>query len=246
MIITDLKYYEERKSYVSQYSGIDTPGMKLAGKDLPLGWFENYTVQDFDYQFNNWGFRGPEYDQYVDQKVNICLGDSFTVNLGGPVEHGWVCQLDKLIDFPCINLGMDGAGNDAIKFVYEKAIKVFDVQNIFVMYSYIHRRLLDGEFTHFGNTRFKRAPYHTDEENFEYFEQHRIPNAYEVFLPKWCWGEKELKYIEKISDFDYPDSTNLDRWVNRDRHHACMELNIRYAEHLFNLSEGSQLARPNT
>ena len=31
---------------------------------------------------------------------------------------------------------MDGAGNDAIKLVYERACEIFDVQNTFVMYPY--------------------------------------------------------------------------------------------------------------
>ena len=78
MLIDDLQYFKRSSNYTNKYSGFDTPGFSSPD-------FNEYPIQDFDYQFNSWGFRGPEYDQYVGKAVNICLGDSFTVNVGGPV-----------------------------------------------------------------------------------------------------------------------------------------------------------------
>ena len=140
MLINDLEYYTRKSNYVNQYSGMDNP--RHHGRD-----FYDYPIQDFDYQFNSWGFRGPEYEQYRDQPVNICVGDSFTVNLGGPVEHSWCSQLAEHFSIPTLNLGMDGAGNDTLHLVHSRACELFDVQNTFVMYSYLHRRLKDGVFT---------------------------------------------------------------------------------------------------
>ena len=144
MLINDLEYFKRRTNY--QTWGVDDPDhSNISGEE-----WHAYPIQDFDYQFNSWGFRGPEYTQYVGKPVNICLGDSFTVNVGGPIEHSWSSQLAQHFDIPTLNLGMDGAGNDAIKLVYDRACELFDVQDTFVMYSYLHRRLVDNKFTQQG------------------------------------------------------------------------------------------------
>ncbi|SVB08643.1 uncharacterized protein METZ01_LOCUS161497, partial [marine metagenome] len=106
----------------------------------------------------------------------------------------------------------------------------------FVMYSYFHRRLIDNEFAHYGgNTRFKPAPLHTDQENFNYFEQFFIDEAYHIFLPTWNYTNTELKYIEKYSNFKYPTSSRK-KWVNRDFHHMNKELNFKIARYFYELS----------
>ena len=191
MLIDDLKYFERSSNYHSKYSGDDTPGKStISSRD-----FWEYPIQDFDYQFNSWGFRGPEYVEHIGKPVNICLGDSFTVNVGGPIDHSWPSQLAERFDIPTLNLGMDGAGNDAIHLVYDRACKLFDVQDTFVMYSFFHRRLEDNyKFTHdvFGN-----------EENFEYFLKHRIPNVHECALPAYCWNAVEILQLNDLSIYYY-------------------------------------------
>lgn len=219
-----------------KYYGLDSP-TKIRPKN-PAGRFEEYPVQDFDYQFNSWGFRGPEYDQFIGTPVNICVGDSFTVNLGGPIEHSWPSQLQEYFNIPTLNLGMDGAGNDAIRIVYDRAIKMFDVQHAFVMYSYFHRRLVDNEFTHYNGkkkTGMKPAPLNTDEENFSYFEDQYIDDAYGAFIPKWCYTETELQYIQFFESFDYP-AGGRSEWTNRDYHHMNQDLNKMIAEYYYELS----------
>ena len=205
MLINDLRYFEHRSNYHNKYSGMDRPTQSAR---LQCD-FEEYPIQDFDYQYNSWGFRGTDYKQYIGKPVNICLGDSFTVNLGGPVEHSWCSQLAKHFDIPTVNLGMDGAGNDAIKLVYNRACKVFDVQNTFVMYSFLHRRLANGEFI---------QDVIGDKENFEYFLEQCIPNAIECALPGWCWSdeEKEFLFDKGIYFLDVPyfsDDQTMDRKV---------------------------------
>lgn len=185
MLITDLEYFDRSANYTAKTSGMDHP--KKCGSSVEE--WHNYPVQNFNYEFNSWGFRGPEYDQYVGKKVNICLGDSFTVNLGGPIEHSWCSQLAEYFDIPTLNLGMDGAGNDAIKLVYERASKVFDVQNCFVMYSYLHRRLVNKKFEWLVAE---------DLENFKHFFERRIPNAIECALPYWNWSDEERKFLSSL------------------------------------------------
>ena len=182
MLIDDLKYFERSSNYTNKFSGMDTPGKSARSRRE----FEEYPIQDFDYQFNSWGFRGPDYEQYIGKPVNICLGDSFTVNLGGPIEHSWCSQLAEHFDIPTVNLGMDGAGNDAASLVYSRACEVFDVQNTFVMYSYLHRRLVNNIF---------RQDVYKDKENFDYFLEQRIPNAIECALPGWNWTDEEKQFL---------------------------------------------------
>ena len=182
----DIKTYPVVSSlidYQGQYCEMDTSDKST--NFVGDSW--EYPIQDFDYQFNSWGFRGEDYNQYAGQAVNICLGDSMTVNIGGPVEHSWCSQLAEHFDIPTLNFGMQSAGNDAIFKVYESAIQFFDVQNTFVMYSFLHRRLVDGYFRH--------HVYTLDKEDFAYFNKQCISNAIECALPMWFWSDEEKQFL---------------------------------------------------
>lgn len=187
MLINDLANFKHSTNYHGKYSGMDS--LEIC---LDKEWFLNYPFQDFNYKFNSWGFRGPEYDQYIGKPVNICLGDSFTVNVGGPIEHSWPSLLQEKFDIPCLNLGMDGAGNDSIRLVYDRACKLFDVQKTFVVYSFFHRRLENGVL-------MSEPHNHTD--NIIHFEKNFINDAYFNFLPPWTWTDEELDYISSRSKF---------------------------------------------
>ena len=182
MIINDLEYFKRSANYTSNTSGMDHPDRS----ERTTKEWHAYPVQDFDYKFNSWGFRGPEYTEYMGKPVNICLGDSFTVNVGGPIEHSWCSQLALNFDIPTLNLGMDGAGNDAIRLVYDRACKIFDVQNTFVMYSYLHRRLQDRTF---------HSQVLDENKNFQYFLQHRIIGVYESTIPYWNYTQNEKEFL---------------------------------------------------
>lgn len=198
MLINDLEYFVRSSNYSAKYSGMDSPDHCMFKE-----WFDDCPIQDFDYQFNSWGFRGPEYDHYIGKPVNICLGDSFTVNVGGPIEHSWPSLLQEKFDIPCLNLGMDGAGNDAIRLVYNRACEIFDVQKTFVVYSYLNRRLVNGVF---------ESEPHSHTDNIIHFENNFINDAYFNFLPLWCYTDEELGYISSLSKL-YIDSPHI-YWNN--------------------------------
>jgi hypothetical protein len=236
MLIKDLKYWKDTQgsNFGGKYFGMDKPKSRYHQLQAPHNWWANYPVQDFDYNFNLWGFRGPDYNEYVGQPINLCLGDSFTLNMGGPIEYSWPSKLDKLLDLPTINLGMNGAGNDAIRLVYDRACKVFDVQETFVMYSYFHRRLVDGRFTHYGPSDWLPNPpvLTTAYENQVYFTENMIVGAHEAFLPNWCWTDEEKYLIDNHPHFDYPHGGRME-WANRDFHHMNEELNGKVAEYFY-------------
>ena len=188
MLINDLKYFKTSANYSNTTSGMDDPMDHPDKYNFSTEDWHAYPIQDFDYQFNSWGFRGPEYTQYIGKPVNICLGDSFTVNVGGPIEHSWCSKLAQHFNIPTLNLGMDGAGNDAIKLVYDRACDLFDVQNTFVMYSFFHRRM--------GEDKLMKKDYFDLESNIRYFEENMIQNALYTFIQPWAWSEEELEYLK--------------------------------------------------
>jgi len=192
MLIDDLDYLKRSANYMSKTSGMDHwDSWTTTSKN-----WHAYPVQNFDYQFNSWGFRGPEYKQFIGKPVNICLGDSFTVNVGGPIEHSWCSQLAKHFDIPTLNLGMDGAGNDAIRLVYNRACEIFDVQNTFVMYSFLHRRLCDKKFIRRISRKIENED---DNENFQYFLTQRISSVYEAMIPFWCWTDSQMLLLSGLN-----------------------------------------------
>lgn len=186
MLINDLKYYYRSKNYRGKFSGIDHPD-----HCTDLDWFNDYEKQDFDYNFNSWGFRGPEYTEHIGEEVILCLGDSFTVNVGGPIEYSWPSLLQNNFTIPCLNFGMDGAGNDAIRLVYERALKVFNVKHTFVVYSFFHRRLESGLF---------KSDFHEHNENILHFKKQFIDGAFFQFLPPWCYTAEEQKFTNSLID----------------------------------------------
>jgi len=193
--LTRLSYILNKSANViSKYHGIDRP--------TSTNFDANYPIQDFDYQFNSWGFRGPEFTEFIGKPVNICLGDSIAVNIGGPIEHSWPSQLSKNFDIPVLNLGVCGIGNDAIRLLYDHACRLFDVQNIFVMYSFLHRRLVNG---------ITKLVVVSDEDNFLHFDVNRIESAYECALPGHRWSGTETEFLRKLGIYflDEPTLVNL-------------------------------------
>ena len=168
--------------------------------------FKRYPYQNFDYNYNSWGFRGEDYEQYLGKPIIACIGDSFTVNIGGPITHSWPSLLQKNFDIPCLNFGVNGAGNDIIRLIYDKVCELFDIKFAFVLYSFFHRRFENGEL--------KSEP-HDHLENIKHFENNFINNVFYQFIPPYCFTDEELNYINnnyKNKPEDYFDSNEY--WID--------------------------------
>lgn len=219
IIFKDKIINNSRKNYKSKFCGRDN-----LEQCYSLDWFLNYPIQNFDYKFNSWGFRGLDYEQYKNKSVVLCIGDSIATNIGGPIEHSWPSILQKYFDIPCLNFGLEGAGNDAIRKIYNKAIELFDVKYTFVVYSYFHRRL---------ENNVLKSEYHDHDENIEHFEKNFINDAYYQFSPLTSYSEEEIDYIKTkrnpyltyywdindprdlVSKFDYKKMSGQD-WCSYD------------------------------
>jgi len=190
-------------NFESKYFGTDNPNTnKQFKKDFSF---------EFDYKFNSWGYRGPDYTQYLGKPVYICLGDSAVVNIGGPIEHSWCSQLADNFDIPVLNFGVIQGSNDSTRYIYEKVCNLFDVQDIFVQYTYFHRRLQNNK---------PIQVVCSDDENFKFFKNHYINGAHETAVANWSFSKEEQNFLKfnKIYMFepeyyyaDYKDLVDSNR-----------------------------------
>jgi len=94
------------------------------------------------YNYNSRGFRDQEWPDTMQELRNAiwCIGDSFTVGLGSPIEHTWPVRLSKITNRRIINVSMDGASNDWIARITENIVRAIDPTQLVIMWSYTHRR----------------------------------------------------------------------------------------------------------
>lgn len=118
------------------YSGLDSIKCCYNKKH-----FKNYPYP-VDYVYNSRGFRDAEWPNSLDELRNAiwCIGDSFTVGLGAPLEHTWPYLLQQQTGRRCINVGMDGASNEWIARKTQSIIEEINPTDIVIMWSYVHRR----------------------------------------------------------------------------------------------------------
>jgi hypothetical protein len=118
-----------------QYSGIDSPESCSDKKHFKL-----YPHQVY-YNYNSRGFRDQEWPTELTELQNAiwCIGDSFTVGLGSPVEHTWPRILQQQTGQRTINVSMDGASNEWMARKIKRIVEVITPKNIIVQWSYFHR-----------------------------------------------------------------------------------------------------------
>jgi hypothetical protein len=119
-----------------QFSGIDQIDRCLDKKH-----FLSYP-HDITYIYNSRGFRDQEWPDIVQELRDAiwCIGDSFTVGLGSPLEHTWPVRLSKIANRRIINVSMDGASNEWIARATENIVQEIDPAKLVIMWSYTHRR----------------------------------------------------------------------------------------------------------
>lgn len=108
--------------------------------------FKNYPYQ-VSYSYNSRGFRDAEWpDNSAELKSAIwCLGDSFTVGLGSPIQHTWPYLLGQKLSKRTINVSLDGASNS---WIARKALRVLEEiqpEIMVIHWSYLHREEINDE-----------------------------------------------------------------------------------------------------
>ena len=119
----------------AKFSGIDSYPHCLDKKHFKS--FPN----EVDYLYNSRGFRDREWPNSLDElKESIwCIGDSFTVGIGSPIDHTWVRQLELKTKKRCINIGSDGASNFWIARQATDILTTINPKIIIIHWSYSQR-----------------------------------------------------------------------------------------------------------
>jgi len=122
-----------------EYSGIDSLEHCLD----PVH-FKQYSWP-ITYNYNSRGFRDQEWPVSVEELKNSiwCVGDSFTVGLGSPLEHTWAYLLGKKTQARIINVSLDGASNNWISRKVVDILQQLSPHCIVIHWSYLHRREKD-------------------------------------------------------------------------------------------------------
>lgn len=125
-----------------QYSGMDS-----LEACLDKNWFRQYPHR-VEYHYNSRGFRDAEWPETTEELKNAiwCVGDSFTVGLGSPLENTWVYQLQKVSKRRTINISLDGASNNWISRKIVDILQKISPRHIVVQWSYINRREYSKEY----------------------------------------------------------------------------------------------------
>ena len=155
MILPDL-ILPSRVNQTWYYSGMDSLELCLDKKH-----FASYP-HDITYQYNSRGFRDAEWPDTLEELKNAiwCVGDSFTVGIGSPLEYTWTYQVSQKLNTRTINVSMDGASNNWIARCVNLIQKEIDPKNIIVMWSYAHRRELENQ-----NLNSEQRRLHFDKSN---------------------------------------------------------------------------------
>jgi hypothetical protein len=165
-------------------------------------------VQQYQYCYNSWGFRDQDFEQYQGQPVNICIGDSVTVNLGGPESHSWCRQLSQYFDIPTLNFGIDDLGCFDVPAVVERTRSTFDVQRIFVLYNL---QTTDQEPIHAPLPTYNHN-HHTAHKITAFQQYALVPGVYFQFDPPWTFSTQDRRELRRVfpEAHAYLDRANLD------------------------------------
>ncbi len=166
-----------------------------------------YPENSYTYNFNSWGWRDCDFLQYIkentDIKVNICIGDSFTMNIGGPAEHSWPYLLSKKLSTPTINIGVDCLTLLHYQNVVTKFKKLLNVDRVFLLYNLYDNLDITNRIITVQEIQQK----------VKLLKNHcRIPGAYWQFDPPWTIFKDELPYLYE----HFPGAHNYMRNVNLD------------------------------
>lgn len=193
MLIEDFNYFKKHKNLVDNVYGMDNINSCMLGKE----WWLQYPNQNILYRFNSQGFRDKEFN--VNEKVNLCIGDSAVVNIGGPQNQSWPAHLESLSGRRCVNLGLVGAGNDAIVLLAERAVQYFNVDKIFVMFSFLNRYMSlskrTGQYTFCSDSVDDDANAERFKENFSNLKRIGV-DFYFTFIRNTCYSPEETVYLK--------------------------------------------------
>jgi len=201
MIIHDTGYFKLHHS-TSVYRSHLEPSRRLEVEKISI---------PHHYKINSFGFRcHHDFNKLLGQQVNLCIGDSFVMNEGDTYEESWPYLIDQQLSIPTLNLGINGAGNDLLALIFIRAKRLFDVQNVYVMFSFLHRyykRSLIPPFRiHCKNNQSDKKGYVMFEKSFNTFNMGNVnfkfSFPFSVYYRDQGWEYLD-KYRNLLNYIDY-------------------------------------------
>jgi hypothetical protein len=161
-----------------------------------------------EYHYNSRGFRDCEWPNDLSQVI-WCVGDSFTVGIGSPLEHTWPCILQQRTGRRTINVSLDGASNNWIARTAGAILSKFPTASMVVHWSFLHRResdlelILERKFRNFyNNVRDTSWPQCGSLKDFD-----KLPNHIKLEItqdhPGWpmvVYGDDSLTHHTRSTD----------------------------------------------
>jgi len=201
-------------------------GMDSAIRCKDKEWFKTFP-HPVSYNYNSRGFRDNEWPEDLKNAI-WCIGDSFTVGIGSPIEHTWPYLLGKEMQRQTINISLDGASNDFIarmSCIIKKEINPYAIVH---QWSYTHRRELAGYIPSW----FVNSTVEEDMENFiKNIKSTAHDNSIHSFVPAFEPDGNHAK--NKVKEEMIPnvvfDNEHID--YARDYHHYDIVTAKRYVEY---------------
>ena len=208
------------------------------------------------YKYNSRGFRDEEWPENLQDAI-WCIGDSFTVGIGQPVEETWSSMLQKKLGTRTINISIDGASNTWIARKAKYILKEISPATIVIQWSYTTRRELnDASLSDIERRRhYSEKDILIDANDAKDFikcfldvETHKgNTDVVHTFIPHWSISPgiylfENSNFIKLL--FKYhglyandikltTDSTQLD--YARDGHHYDIKTSSKYVAHIMKL-----------
>jgi len=138
MMLTDF-ILPSRVNQTWKFTGIDS-----VEQCKDLAHFKSYPYP-IEYNYNSRGFRDSEWPNFRSdfEKSIWCVGDSFTVGIGSPIEHTWPYLLQQATSQRTINVSMDGASNNWISRKVVRILEEIRPDIIVIHWSFAHRGEVD-------------------------------------------------------------------------------------------------------
>lgn len=203
---------ENKKNYKSIISGIDSLEY-CKDKDFFLAYPDKII-----YEYNSKGFRDNEWPESMDDVI-WCVGDSFTVGIGLPIEHTWPFMLEQATGVRCINLSSDGCSNDRMGMRIDHVRRHHDPKLLIVMWSYPCRRIVDGKDVPFNDQDWGSAKDFINFKNNYNLANYQQDNVINFMIPDAILDKEKTKWnhYKKHHGIHYYQVDLVD--YARDKHH---------------------------
>jgi hypothetical protein len=205
-----------------QYTGMDS--LEYC---LDKNYFNSYP-HTVEYKYNSRGFRDQEWPtDIIELKQAVwCVGDSFTVGIGSPVEHTWPYQVSQQLGKRTINISMDGASNEWIARKVLQIQETISPELIIIQWSYTHRREHKNILLSDQDRRIYNCKEEIQQDNdntvscIKAVTEKSTSTIIHSFIPYFAHGKDKFQLLSTIKDLStmsIPEITKLD--TARDGHH---------------------------